>query len=115
MALAVRSTREPRSTPSRRVSLAEAVTFTAVLGVPPSSLYLPLFDDDDVQLTPDLVVDVGTAHRWARGDQPLDPDNERFYRFQSYRARKEPVRKATVEDYRRAGIELVHVDEQKEQ
>jgi transcriptional regulator with XRE-family HTH domain len=63
---------EPRKSPPRPVSLAEAIGFAVVLDVPPPSLFLPLSSDDDVRLAPTgPVVDVATAHAWVRGERPL--------------------------------------------
>jgi transcriptional regulator with XRE-family HTH domain len=92
---------QTRSTQPRRVSLAEAIAFAAVLDIPPPSLFLPLARDDDVQLTADLTVGVDAAHAWVRGEQPLDPSDEAFYRFQTF------ARKATVADLAQIGIRFV--------
>lgn len=88
----------------RNVSLDEAVAFAVALDVPVLSLLLPVIREDDVQLAPEVRVDVDTAHAWARGEQPLrpdDPDGARFYRFQRY---EPPAPPATREELEAMGI-----------
>ena len=75
---------EPPASAQRRVTIDEAVAFAVALDVPVTSLLLPIIEDDDVQLAPNVRVSVDVAHAWARGDRPLDPDDERYYRFQSF-------------------------------
>ena len=69
--------------------------------MPPPSLFLPIIREDDVQLAPKVRVDVETAHAWTRGEQPLNPDDGRFYRFQTF------ARRATLDDIARAGMRVV--------
>jgi hypothetical protein len=85
----------------RPVTLEEAVAFAAALDVPPPSLFLPLIRKDDVLLAPRRRTDVETAHAWARGEQPLDPDDGPSYRFQTF------ARRATLADLEALGIRIV--------
>jgi transcriptional regulator with XRE-family HTH domain len=99
----------------RGVSLTEAIAFAAALDVAPSSLYLPVIEDDDVQLAPALPpVDVATAHAWTRGERPLDPANERFYNYQTYGWRPPTPQRPTLEDLERLGIPVVFQESKKE-
>jgi transcriptional regulator with XRE-family HTH domain len=93
---------QPRRVTARGVSIAEAIAFAVALDVPPPSLFLPIIRDDDIALAPDVRVDADTAHAWARGERPLKPDNEAFYRFQTF------ARRATLSDLEhRLGIQIV--------
>ncbi len=58
-------------TGARRIRLAEAFAFGAVLGVSPLGLALPADDDEPVCLTPYLTVRAGEMRRWAQGTGPL--------------------------------------------
>lgn len=92
-------------TPPRPVSLAEAIAFAAALDVPPPSLFFPRTREDDVELAPKVRVDADTAHAWARGERPLNPDdldNAHLYRVQTF------PRKATLRDLEALGIQVIH-------
>jgi transcriptional regulator with XRE-family HTH domain len=100
--------REPTrhgKTPARPVSLREAITFAAALDVPPASLFLPINRHaEDVELAPNHVVDVETAHAWDRGERPLNVEDDEavsFYRFQTF------ARPATLTDLEELGIRFV--------
>ncbi len=67
----------------RKCSLDEAVAIAAALDVAPMHLFLPIDGDDPVQLAPALEVDAPLARAWARGEQPLRPEDARFYAFQA--------------------------------
>jgi transcriptional regulator with XRE-family HTH domain len=86
----------------RDVSLEEAIAFAVALDVPPPSLFLPIIRQDDVQLTSRVRIDVDTAHAWTRGERPLDPENARYYSFQTY------ARPATLADLEALGIRVIH-------
>ncbi len=95
--------REPircSETSPRPVSLGVAIAFAAALDVAPVHLFLPITDEDDVLLAPEVRVDPGTAYEWARGDHPLGED-DRFYRFQGPRQR---AKAATLADLEEMGI-----------
>lgn len=65
----------------RQARVEELVALAAALDVSPTYLLLPWHLDARVKLAPKLSVDTFAALRWARGDGPLDPANERTYRF----------------------------------
>ena len=85
----------------RPVSLEEAIAFAVALNVPPQSLFLPIIRQDDVQLAPKVRVAVDVAHAWARGEEPLDPHDGPFYRFQTF------ARRATLADLETLGIRVI--------
>lgn len=65
---------------SRGVSLDEAITISAVLGVSPLHMLVPLDDNNDLQVTPQASVPVTDARAWARGMRPLrEADEQLFY------------------------------------
>ena len=86
-------------TAPRGISLKEAIAFAVALDVAPMHLFLPIIDEDDVQLAPRARADVQSARAWVRGERPLGED-DRFYRLQ---APYEP-RKATLADLEALGI-----------
>jgi transcriptional regulator with XRE-family HTH domain len=67
----------------RQARVEELVALAAALDVSPLYLILPLRIDTTVRLTPKLTVEAIEALKWARGEGPLDPANERTYRFQA--------------------------------
>ena len=97
-----RTTVKRGQTAARPVSLDEAIAFAVALDVPPPSLFLPIIREDDVQVAPKVRIDVDTAHAWARGEEPLDPNDGPFYRFQTF------ARRATLADLEHLGIRFVH-------
>jgi transcriptional regulator with XRE-family HTH domain len=67
----------------REVRLDELVAIAAALDCAPVFLFLPIDGDAPVRLAPKLQVDGAHARAWARGEQPLRPENRRFYLFQA--------------------------------
>lgn len=65
----------------RNVRLDEALGIAAALDVSPLALFLPT--EGNVRLADGIIVDADTARRWVLGEEPLDPDNERGYRYLS--------------------------------
>ncbi len=57
------------------VSVEELLALSYVLAVPPVLMLVPLGEADTVNITPDLAVPPGLAHRWVLGDvPPVDDD-----------------------------------------
>ncbi len=56
---------------ARGVSLEEVVLLAAALQITPLHLFLPVDDDEAVQITPTLSVSAVQARAWVRGHQPL--------------------------------------------
>lgn len=73
----VRMERGPRG-----VSLDEAIAISAVLGVSPLHMLVPL-EDDSIQLTPQRAVDAADARAWLRGQRPLREADERLFYAQT--------------------------------
>ncbi len=67
---------------SRGVSLDEAIAISAVLGVSPLHMFVPL-DDDGSQLTPQMSVPATDARAWARGQRPLREEDEPLFYAQT--------------------------------
>jgi transcriptional regulator with XRE-family HTH domain len=68
---------------SRGVSLDEAVAISAVLGVSPLHMFVPLDDDEDSRVTPQMGVAATDARAWARGMRPLGEEDERLFYAQT--------------------------------
>jgi len=69
---------------NRRVSVDEAITISAVLGVSPVHMLVPLNDDETVQLAPRLpAVRTVDARAWLRGQRPLSQADEGLFYFQT--------------------------------
>ncbi len=68
----------------RRVSVDEAITIAAVLGISPLHMLVPLGDDETVQLAPRLpAVRTVDARAWLRGQRPLSQAEEQLFYFQT--------------------------------
>jgi transcriptional regulator with XRE-family HTH domain len=67
---------------SRGVSLDEAIAISAVLGVSPLHMLVPL-DDDGAQVAPGQAVSTADARAWMRGLTPLREADERLFYAQT--------------------------------
>lgn len=61
----------------RRVSLDEAIMIAWVLSLPPAYLYLPVGEEDDVALAPDVNVHPDLARKWVLGKLPSVTSDQR--------------------------------------
>ncbi len=62
---------EAGETRSAGASLVEVLVLAAALDVPPPLLFLPLGDDEEVEVAPSLTVAPYSALRWVAGDEDL--------------------------------------------
>ena len=67
---------------SRGVSLDEAIAISAVLGVSPLHMLVPL-DDNGAQVAPGQTVSTADARAWIRGLTPLREADERLFYAQT--------------------------------
>lgn len=65
----------------RNVRLDEALMLAAALDVSPLALLIP--EEGELRLAHGIVVDADHARRWLMGKEPLDPANQRSYRYVS--------------------------------
>jgi transcriptional regulator with XRE-family HTH domain len=66
-------------TKPRGLSLDEALLFALALDVAPTNLFLPLDEDEDVQIAPNVTVPMAAARKWVVGARPLDAQDWRLY------------------------------------
>jgi transcriptional regulator with XRE-family HTH domain len=64
---------------ARGISLDEAFTLCAALGIAPVFAFFPHGHGTQVEIAPELTVDAGHAQAWLRGELPLRREDERVF------------------------------------
>lgn len=65
----------------RNISLDEAIMISWALSLPPAFLYLPVGDEDDVALSPEVVIHPDLARKWVLGQGPWHEDMSTWRKF----------------------------------
>ncbi len=71
---------------TRGLSLDDMLLYAAALDVSPLHLFIPLEDDQEIQVTPTLSVPAARARKWVRGHDPLPNQDPKTYRTELPRA-----------------------------
>lgn len=85
---------------ARGVSLDEALILAAALDIAPLHLFLPLDDNANARIAPEIEVSARQARRWVRGQEPLPGMDERIFRTEVPRSEWEAAQQPSAEEER---------------
>ena len=73
---------------TRGLSLDDVLAIAAALGVSPLHLFVPLDNDEELNVAPSLTANALDVRAWVRGQRPLrETDDDRLFYAQTPRAR----------------------------